>query len=848
MKNARILIVEDEVIIAMELERNLQILGYEVVSVVNTGERAIEKAETEKPDLILMDIRIQGRMDGFEAADIIRSRFNIPIVFSTAYLDKERIERAKISMPFGYILKPIQDRDLRVTIEMALYISKIDTDRKKAEDALKKSEHKLATHIRLTPMGVIEFDNEFTITAWNPGAEDIFGYTKEEAIGRNTFDILVPAYEQEGVKKIHLWENTQASKNINDNATKKGEIITCQWFNTPIYDVDGKVVGLTAVCQNITDQVKAEQALEKRILALTRPMESSREIYFEELFNLADIQRLQDDFAHATGVASLITHIDGTPITEQSNFCRLCRDIIRKTDKGLKNCYKSDSEMGLYNPDGPTIKRCMSGGLWDAGAGISVGGKHIANWLIGEVRDETQTEEEMRKYAREIGADEDEMIEALNEVPVMSLENFKLVAQALYTIANQISTIAFQNIQQASFIAEIKQATVASKESEEKYRTLIENANESIIILQENRFKYFNPRTCELTGYSEEELKNKPFLEIVHPLDQDMITDRYLRRQSGEILEETYIFRVIGKQNNIIWAEIKPVIVDWGGSWATLCFINDITERKQSEELMMQTEKMNSVGRLAAGMAHELNNPLGGILQGIQNIERRLSPDIKPNHAAAEEFGINLQNLQQYIEKREINSFFRGIKESGKNASQIISSMLQFSRKSESELSPMNLPELVENALGLVGKDFSLANTYDFKNIHIIKDYGPKLPQALCNKTEMEQVFINLFNNAAWAMENQKTKKSPQIKILIQAEQTMLRIEVEDNGPGIDEEMRQKIFDPFYTTKPAGEGTGLGLSVSFTIVTNNHNGLIEVESEDGKGAKFIIKLPIASPS
>lgn len=112
MKKGKILIVEDEAIIALEIENSLQILGYEVTSIVNTGEKAIEKAEKDNPDIILMDIRIKGEMDGISAAEIIRFQFGIPVVFSTAYLDEERIKRAKITMPFGYVLKPIQETDL----------------------------------------------------------------------------------------------------------------------------------------------------------------------------------------------------------------------------------------------------------------------------------------------------------------------------------------------------------------------------------------------------------------------------------------------------------------------------------------------------------------------------------------------------------------------------------------------------------------------------------------------------------------------------------------------------------------------------------------------------------------
>lgn len=126
MKKARILVVEDEVIIAIQLEEKLKSLGYEVTSTVNNADDAIQKVENDKPDLILMDIHIQGDKDGIETAAIIRERSKIPVVFSTAYLDEERIERARITMPFGYLRKPFQERDLKLTLELALHVSKID--------------------------------------------------------------------------------------------------------------------------------------------------------------------------------------------------------------------------------------------------------------------------------------------------------------------------------------------------------------------------------------------------------------------------------------------------------------------------------------------------------------------------------------------------------------------------------------------------------------------------------------------------------------------------------------------------------------------------------------------------
>ncbi len=160
MEKARILIVEDEAIIAMEIESQLQSLGYEVTSIVDTGKKVIEKAEADKPDLILMDIRINGEMDGIETAEIIRNKFAIPVIFSTAYLDEERIHRTKITMPFGYVLKPIQERDLRVSLEMALYIAKTDRERKKIELELQISEKKLSLVYNNTPNYMALFEVE----------------------------------------------------------------------------------------------------------------------------------------------------------------------------------------------------------------------------------------------------------------------------------------------------------------------------------------------------------------------------------------------------------------------------------------------------------------------------------------------------------------------------------------------------------------------------------------------------------------------------------------------------------------------------------------------------------------
>jgi AmiR/NasT family two-component response regulator len=155
---ARIVICEDEVLIAKDLESRLKKLGYTICGKATSGEKAIELVEQHQPDLVMMDIVIQGDMDGIDAAEIIRDKWGIPIVFLTAYADTDRLERAKLTYPFGYILKPFQDRDLKITVEMALYVAKVDAERRRNEAKLNESEKRFQTILENIPGSVFAHD------------------------------------------------------------------------------------------------------------------------------------------------------------------------------------------------------------------------------------------------------------------------------------------------------------------------------------------------------------------------------------------------------------------------------------------------------------------------------------------------------------------------------------------------------------------------------------------------------------------------------------------------------------------------------------------------------------------
>ena len=329
----------------------------------------------------------------------------------------------------------------------------------------------------------------------------------------------------------------------------------------------------------------------------SRASELDSEIEFKDLFNLEEIQRIQDEFAAATGVASIITDPAGTPLTDPSNFTYLCSDIIRKTEQGCSNCFKSDAAIGRYHPEGPIVQPCLSGGLWDAGASITVGGYHIANWLIGQVRNETQNEESMRSYAREIGTDEELFMKAFEAVPAMSYNRFVQIARVLFTLANQLSTTAYQNVQQARYITELKTAEDAIRKSKNQYDNLVSQIAIGTYILHSTPAEtfvldYASPRMAEMLKLSVESLLSdaRIVFQAIHPDDRDSFVKLNL-----DGIQQKRPFDWEGRvliEGTVKWLHIMSLPEPMeNGDVLWYGIVDDITGRKRSEEALRIAEK-----------------------------------------------------------------------------------------------------------------------------------------------------------------------------------------------------------------------------------------------------------------
>jgi len=350
----------------------------------------------------------------------------------------------------------------------------------------------------------------------------------------------------------------------------------------------------------------------------------------------------------------------------------------------------------------------------------------------------------------------------------------------------------------------------------------------------------WNKAAEQISGISHEAARGRSLEAVFEPLKSQAPQVRLALQQGRPIKTPRLTVHIHGEAR---YADFMVYPLNGNDLTGAVIRMDDVTSQVRMENTMVQTEKMLSMGGLAAGMAHEINNPLGAVLQGSQNILRRLQPDLPKNLAVAEELGVDLEQVCRYLNARRVPQFIVGIQEAGSRAAAIVSDMLAFSRRSEARFAPVNLREVVDTVLRLARSDYDLRKKYDFKRVAVIRDDDPTLGFVYCDKTEIEQVLLNLVKNAAQAMFAAATP-NPTIILRTGCEADCARIEVCDNGPGMEEKVRQRIFEPFFTTKEVGVGTGLGLSVSYFIVTEQHHGTLSVISEPGRGACFVLCLPI----
>ncbi len=376
-------------------------------------------------------------------------------------------------------------------------------------------------------------------------------------------------------------------------------------------------------------------------------------------------------------------------------------------------------------------------------------------------------------------------------------------------------------------------------------RNLLENiinSTPSILvgIDAEGRVMQWNSQAEELSGVDAAQAQGQALDRVFPDLGNEM--NSVLETMNvHDTQRHEHVPCLVKGEPRMLDVTVFPIATD--GARGAVIRLDDVTDRVRIEEMMVQSEKMMSVGGLAAGMAHEINNPLAGILQNLQVMRNRVTHDTDRNTTAAREAGTSLEAIQAYMRSRGLLDMMESISEAGRRAAKVVDNMLSFSRKDEAHFAPNNLEEIIERSIELASNDYNLKKRFDFRHIRVLREIAAIDPVP-CEGSQIQQVLLNLLSNSAQAMaEHGDESLEPQITVRLEAEAEYARIEVEDNGPGMTPETRKRVFEPFFTTKDVGHGTGLGLSVSYFIITENHGGTMNVSSAPGEGARFVFRIP-----
>jgi PAS domain S-box-containing protein len=766
--------------------------------------------------------------------------------------------------------------------------------RQQTEQALKNERNRAQRYLDVAGAIILVIGADQRIRLINRKGCDLLGKQEQELIGRNWFDTVIPEGIREQVRglfdKLVSQEQALPEYYHNPVLTSSGEERLIAWHNTLLYDDEGNVTATLSSGEDITVQQRAEEQLRQREEQLRLTLEN------------APIGILTTDLAGEllTVNPTLCTVLGYSPdeLTDMNIKDITHPDDWAETTKNFQQLIQGDIKS--YEMKKRYIRHDGAVITGRARAGLVRDAHNEPLMVVGEIADITQREraETLLRLVVESAPNGIIMVDSTGRILLVNKQTEKYFSyQREELLGEQIEMLIPERMRSAhpdyrrGFIAEhraramglgrnlfglrkdgsefpieiglspvetdqellILSAIVDISERVQvdhelqRMRTYLKNIIDSmpsvlVGVDEQGRVTEWNQSAVQTTRVPTERAIGELFGTLFPEFATQLENIQEAIRSHSPIRTERLITEKHGETR---YADVMVYPLLEEGAAGAVIRIDDITNRVRMEQMMVQTEKMMSVGGLAAGMAHEINNPLSGVLQSSQNIQRRLSADLEANRRAAEAVGVDLQLVYRYLEERGITEFVDSIQQAASRASRIVADMLAFSRSTTTEFLPAHIHEILDAVLRLAASDYDLKKKYDFKQLEIVRDFDPELELVVCDHTEIEQVFLNLVKNAAQAMSLSDSPSPHRITLRTRRENEYARIEVEDNGPGMDEQTRRRVFEPFFTTKAVGEGTGLGLSVSYFMVTEQHKGTIDVTSTPDEGTCFTVRLPLS---
>jgi PAS domain S-box-containing protein len=466
------------------------------------------------------------------------------------------------------------------------------TEQKQAEEALRESEERLRAIFENNSAAMAIIERDTTISKVNKEYCKLGLFEEKDVIGISWTSQIPP--EDLG----RLLEYNRKRLIDPKSAPDKYEFM--------FYRKDGKIRhGLMSVAMiptsqqivcsftDITDRKQIEDALReseamvrKKLATILEPEGDSSMLNLADILDIPAVQSLIDDFYRLTHIGIAIIDVHGKVLVAVG-WQDICTKFHRVHPDTLKNCQESDVILTRGVPAGTFKAYPCKNNLWDMATPIEVGGRHLGNVFFGQLfyEDVIPDYELFRSQARQHGFDETEYLAALDRVPRWNRETVDAIMAFYAKLAGMISSMSYNAVMLSRVISQKELALRQLGESEEKYRLLINNASESIIVAQDGLLKFVNHMTLGLLGgYSEQELIDRPFPEFIHPDDRSMVVENYRRRIANEAVLPRYAFRVVTRDGIVKWVEINAALIEWQGKPATLNFLTDITERKRAEE------------------------------------------------------------------------------------------------------------------------------------------------------------------------------------------------------------------------------------------------------------------------
>ncbi|MEJ2627142.1 MAG: PAS domain S-box protein [bacterium] len=935
----KILIVEDDDIVAMELSNQLNEFGYAVCDTINYGEDAVKQVHELYPDLILMDIKLKGKVDGIKAAESINKKYDLPIVFLTAYSDESTVNRVKNADPYGYLIKPYTKRELKSTLEIALY--KYETQKR-----IRQNEKRLSITLKCIGDAVISTDVQGNITFMNPMAERLSGWSLKEVYKKHLTDYIKIISEKDRkpvespIKQVIeqgiIWNLANHTLLI----SKDNKEIPIDNSVAAIKDDDGNVNGMVLVFKDVSERKENE----KKMLRLNRSIKALGACN-------RSLVRANKEETLLRDICNLLVGIGGYKFVWVGFPDKNDKDkIIPVAQAGEDNGYLDSLDWDLITYSGkkppPPLKAFVNSKMYiqnlkcrvdDKVQWKQVAAKCGFCWsislpliyqseklgvldicsadingydeeevkLIGEMADDLafgittlrtakakkETERQLKEseekyrtltenvnigiYRNEPGEDgtfievnsgmltifgykdKDEFLKqkvsSLYQKPEDRefieniLKNFGFIKDEIIFLRRKDGTPIICSVTATAIrnenneikfydgvledITEKRKSEEALQESEEKYRLLVENTGEGIIIIDRNQTVLFsNKAGGEIFGVNEKEFVGQNVKDYMSAETYKFFVKQIeIRKSAGTHSYEIEINRPDGENRQVI-ITATPHFDQAGNFIEGYAIVRDITDRVNSEQenerikaQLIQAQKMEAIGVLTGGIAHDFNN----ILTAIQ-----VSMDLA---------------LMQVRREEDVYSDLMEVKKCTNRASRLIRQLLHFSRKHPMEYKVFDANILIDNLSKMLYRVIG-------EDIKVSVQLADGLWKLYADQGTIEQVLMNLAVNSKDAMPDggelvitteNLTIKDKNINLPEFTPEKFVCITLKDNGIGMSKKTREHIFDPFFSTKEPGKGTGLGLSVVYGII-KQHNGWIDVESELSKGTTFKIYLPAAS--